>query len=55
MGRSKSEAGLGIEVAGAGRQAISPDMKSLLDSVFTDNAAEDDMVITRVEGDDYVA
>lgn len=55
MGRNKTDASLGIDVKQAGKQIISPDMKSLLDSVFEGASADDNMQVTRVEGDDYVA
>lgn len=53
MGRNKADASLGIDVKHAGKQIISPDMKSLLDSVFNGEVAMDDLDIPRVEGDDY--
>lgn len=55
MGRNKADAALGIDVKQAGKQIISPDMQSMLDSVFSGAAADDDMQVTRLEGDDYVA
>jgi len=58
IGRSKEDAGRGIDVKGAGQSALDEDMKSMLESVF---AGEDELLDKQaadaakpvIDGDDY--
>jgi hypothetical protein len=65
IGRNQADALKGINVKSMGRNAVSEDMKSLLDSVFSGDMTSDQAteraanlgvgVAERIPGDDYVA
>ena len=49
MGRNKDDAARGIDVKGAGQQALNDDMKALLESVFADEQDEFEPAKGRLE------
>ncbi len=57
IGRDKEAAGRGIDVKGAGNQAVSQDMMSMLKSIMhdgeEDSFEESPAIRVQIEGDDY--